>query len=239
MFPAAKNIPLDELEEPEPLKVTIPNCGKCHVCIGGSWEAADPDIYIYEEDITIRQEIRDVRHANLTTPETVGKLGSGHDLLTKRRVAKHIAVLHGRTKVERWDWDIAGRLIDHSDNLRAYLHANLTAFVEADNEVDIIAHLLKSNQTKDHPVRSEMIYRSVSSRLYRRTSATGFTLTFLGKEILSGEEYKLLSAKGKAAGKPTSQIVGWLQHQDAIDWDGMDAGKTPRGKTIIWRKEPS
>ena len=239
-FPASP--PLKDLpdEEPPMLRLNVPDCGECPVCSGDP--GADP--FIYPEARSIREEIRRERWESLTSREPLNNLaGAGHELLAKRRLAKHFAVLHRgggeETGVREEDWEMAGLVLNHSNALRAYLDENLVEFTEAEQRTYIVEAALKFSATRNQPARSAFALQTVSLRLYKKTADAGFRLSDVGRSI-GKKEREILALNGQAAGSPSKQVVIYLYDTGCLDWEGRAEGHSPRGygAHFAWRRPP-
>lgn len=235
-----ESTPLKDLPEEEPpmLELEIPDCGECPVC--SSNPEARP--FVYPEARSVREEIRRVRWENLTSRKPLDNLtGAGHELLAKRRLAKHFAVLHRRDgyKVGEEDWELAGLVLNHSNSLRNYLDEHLVEFTEDEQRTYIVEAALKFSATRNQPARSAFALQTVSLRLYKKTSEGGFSLSDVGQSI-GARERATLALNGRAAGSPSKQVVIYLNETGCLDWEGRDEGRPPRGygAHFVWRQPP-
>lgn len=233
VFPEAAHPDLRSPFPPEQLRVRMPDCGECPVCSGGDRP------YIYPETQAIRDEILLQRWENLRSEYPPSKDSSGgHELLAKRRLAKSLAVLHGRNEVSDGDWGRAGNILEHSDALRRFLSDNLAEFVEDDEEAAIVASTLKHTSSRNQQARSNITRSSIAWRLYKATSVEGFSLREANNAIRSSER-RLLALNGRAAGSPSKQIVAYLHDNDCIVWEGREDGAPPkRGELFRWASPP-
>ena len=233
VFPEAVHPDQRPTFPPEQLRVDMPDCGNCPVCSG------DEHPYIYPETPAIRDEILLRRWENLRSDAPPSKDSSGgHELLAKRRLAKSLAVLHGRGEVSDGDWGRAGNILEHSDALRRFLRDNLAEFVEDDEEESIVASTLKHTSSRNQQARSNITRASIAWRLYKATSVEGFSLREVNNAIRSPER-RLLALNGRAAGSPSKQIVSYLHDNDCVDWEGRGEGGPPkRGTVFRWATPP-
>lgn len=62
-----------------------------------------------------------IRAARLAGNRGEASALDGHAVLTRCKVAAVLAIMHGRTEVIEWDWDMSGTIIEVSDRTRASL----------------------------------------------------------------------------------------------------------------------
>ena len=105
---ADPNIEFGDFSDPEPLSTDMPD-----------WvPGADGVVEIEYEYAEIAPSIR---AAYIARMHDEADALDGHALLTRCKVAVLLAIMHGRTKVTAWDWDMSGILMEVSDRTRASL----------------------------------------------------------------------------------------------------------------------
>jgi hypothetical protein len=109
--------PIEPPPQPDLIPWSLPRFTGTHLSQPGGW------FYLGAPERAVR-EIREARHAGLTGQET--NL-DGHRLLTQRKVAAGLAILHGRWDVLEDDWRRAEIIMAVSDRTRALVLAAIAA----------------------------------------------------------------------------------------------------------------
>ena len=208
-------------EPPPPIRVRLPDCGECPPCLDPSWKkeaARDPEslsasFSLWGENPVIARTIIADRKRFLRS----GMIG-GHDNLTRRRLSKHLAILHGEDSSTSEAWDMAGALIDHSQSIRDFLSDHLPYFLEKANTSATHIAVIKNTAVRDQGEKTKAIVSVAHRRLWKK-HFPGFTRTDVNN-ILSGEERRILMLNGEDAGKPPEQVLAHLLHSQAITYPG-------------------
>ena len=214
---------------PSNVVVRLPRCAECAPCRDPGWkeaalgspDAVDMSPRIWQEDPVIQAEVALDRKEVLRTG-----VGSGHDNLTRRRTAKHLAVLHSQGYSTAEHWELAGEVEKHSKALLQHLVDHLPEFLEAANRPADIANVIRQGAVRSQPRNTEMVIHSVSRRLYQRYGGEGFTRTNVSN-VLAGREREILAMNGVDSGRPVTQILAALLESKSITYDGQKQGRPP------------
>ena len=217
IYPPATSQPADDGAPLPALRVELPDCGECRPCTGrGPASAA----HIWDEPAAVKKLI-----AVEATRQLAGEIDNGHANLLRRRIAKHLAVLHNQPATRPEDWEIAGLLLDHDQALRTYLEGNESLYVAERTRRDRKKAVQISQAVKTQDDATADIIDAAAQRL-RVSHPEGFTATDL-HHALRGDEREVLLDNGPGAGKPGQQIITALIQQGRLRWEGQTEGQPP------------
>lgn len=217
-------------EKPRRISVTLPKCDFCPPCQVKDWKGAtalQPELYagrarIWEEVPRVQKDVALARKRALR-----GEEETGHDNLVRRRLAKHLAVLHSSDRTTLEWWELSGRVMDHSRNLADYLVENLPAFLERANLASDVSSIIRNTAIRNQPVNTERACAAALRRLHRRHPGGEFLVGDINR-VLSGHERTVLQMNGKGAGSPSHQVLAYFLAEGLVTYEGQERGETPK-----------
>ena len=204
-----------------PVIVQIYNCGYCEICQpdgeGAIWDGIRTRFHCWPEESFIQEEITRNRlayHADQTIDI--------HSYQQRRRVAKAICLLLGSRETGRLEWEIAGEVIDHSENLKNWLVENIHEF-EADEMAAEAGRFARTRDVRHNRATAESVILEVVNRWTPGEWRNRGEIT----HAMGSQEKRAFSAVGA---KGADSIIAWLQANGGecdSEWNARGAKYRP------------